>query len=72
MNIIRELRPNGMPMLIQGEYRKADDGYTEMKLSSVRVYPINDSGEVLPALTMDTSKEIIFTAAYRLAKLISD
>ena len=61
-----------MPMLIQGEYRKADDGYTEMKLSSTCVHPINESGEILPALTMDTSKEIIFTAAYRLAKLIPD
>ena len=72
MNIIREYYPNGMSMLIQGEYRKADDGYTEMNLSSTRVHPISDSGEILPELTMDTSKNIIISAAYRLAKLIPD
>jgi len=72
MNIIREFFPKKMPMLIQGEYRIAEDGFTEMNISSVRVHPISKTGEVLSALPLESNNEVVLASAYRLADLVAD
>lgn len=72
MNIVREFFPKKMPMLIQGEYRIAEDGFTEMNISSVRVHPISKTGEVLSALPLESNNEVVLASAYRLADLVAD
>lgn len=61
-----------MPLLIQGEYRIATDGFTEMNISSVRVHPISKTGKVLSALPLELDNEVILASAYRLADLIEN
>lgn len=69
MSIIREYMPNGMSLLVQSEYWKAPDGSVELDPVSVRIYPINDLGEVLEALPIPASDPAIAAAACRLRHL---
>ena len=61
-----------MPMLVQGEYRRTDDGATEINISSIRVHPINEAEKVLPALPLKVDDKIVMAASYRLLEALPD
>ncbi len=48
-HIVREYKPRGMPMLIQGEVRKVpSETFIEVDMKSLRAYPILGD-KILPA-----------------------
>ena len=48
-HIVREYKPRGMPMLIQGEVRKVpSETFIEVDMKSIRAYPILGD-KILPA-----------------------
>ena len=65
MKIVREIMPNGMPMLIQASVN--DEGYVH--IPSTKVHPIED-GKVLPALPLDREDPMLIASAVRLASVL--
>jgi hypothetical protein len=72
MIIVRELMPNGMPFLIQGEITDSGDTYS-MDVRTVHVYPISSDGVVLPELPVDYfNDDFMTTAAIRLTRIYTE
>jgi len=66
MKVIREIKPQGFPLLIQATTNEEGNIY----IPSVRIHPINDEGKVLPALPPDNDDPMQITAAMRLASIL--
>jgi hypothetical protein len=69
-NIVREIWPNGMPFLIQGEITESGDTYS-MGVDTVRVHPISTNGVVLPELPY-SEDDFLIASAIRLTKLYTE
>jgi hypothetical protein len=70
MNIIREIMPSGMPLLIQGEITESGETYS-MDVNTVRVHPISHEGVVLPELDYQED-DFLIASAIRLTKLYTE
>jgi hypothetical protein len=70
INIVREIMPNGMPFLIQGEITESGDTYS-MDVDTVRVHPISPDGMALPELP-HPEDDFLIASAIRLTKLYTE
>jgi len=70
-HIVREYKPRGMPLLIQGEVRKVpSETFVEVDMKSLRAYPILGN-RILPAADfLLEDEEAKLMIAQRLATIV--